>query len=82
MCPLYPLHFILTYSLVLTILWVLLKPTLASATSVLGPALRAHLNETILANLHEGKTANVIFFLEDIPEEAVGEILVKVINNF
>lgn len=81
MCPLYPIHLVLTYGAVVVCVWAAGLGTLVGAVSNVA-SLRVHyvVNGTPVDTLdvHEGRQQQVTFYLDDLPPQAAGEVLIRV----
>ncbi|KAG0712038.1 P3 protein [Chionoecetes opilio] len=84
MCPLYPVHLVLMYGGLVVCVWLAgLGTVLASAAEVAQLSVRLTVNDTLVdtLDLQEGDEKMVTFYLDDLPPQAVGEVLIKDENS-
>lgn len=84
MCPLYPVHLVLMYGALLVGVWMAgLGTVMAAASEVSLLKVRLHVNDTPVDTLDikEGEEKMVTFYIDDLPIQAAGDILLKDENN-
>lgn len=81
MCPLYPVHLVLMYGALLVCVWVAGLGTLVGAVSRASSlGVRLNLNNTpaYALSVAEGHQETVTFYIDDLPPQAAGDILIEV----
>ncbi|XP_066942403.1 ileal sodium/bile acid cotransporter-like [Macrobrachium rosenbergii] len=80
MCPLYPVHLVLMYGSLLLCVWAAGLGTIVGAVAqATTMKVRLHLNDTLVHDLdvQEGEEKQVTFYIDDLPAEAIGELMIK-----
>ncbi|KAG7171292.1 Solute carrier family 10 member 6-like 3 [Homarus americanus] len=83
MCPLYPVHLVLMYGAVLVCVWVAgLGSVVTAAAEVATLKVRLQLSNNNdstnnILSVKEGEVKQVTFYIDDLPPQAVGDILIK-----
>ncbi|XP_027236984.2 ileal sodium/bile acid cotransporter [Penaeus vannamei] len=84
MCPLYPVHLVLMYGALLVCVWVAGLGTLVGAVSRASSlGVRLNLNNTpaYALSVAEGHQETVTFYIDDLPPQAAGDILIEEIQS-
>ncbi|CAL4068383.1 unnamed protein product [Meganyctiphanes norvegica] len=83
MCPLYPVHLVLTYGALVLVVWMAgLGAVVGAASQAAKLKVRYHLNNITTENngfldITEGETQQVTFYLDDLSAEAAAQILIQ-----
>ncbi|RXG67887.1 Solute carrier family 10 member 6 [Armadillidium vulgare] len=80
MCPLYPLHLIFSWGFLILFLWIWGGQTLASALEMKTESSIQLLMDQVTVNevnVNEGEEKTITVFIEDLPPDAVAELLLK-----
>lgn len=80
MCPLYPIHLVLAYGMVVVCVWLAgLGTVVAAASEVASLKVRYLVNNTPVDTLdvYEGKQKEVAFYIDDLPPQVAGELLLQ-----
>lgn len=83
MCPLYPVHLVLMYGALLVGVWMAgLGTVMAAASEVALLKVRLLINDTSVDSLDvkEGHEEMITFYLDDLPIQAAGDILIQVMR--
>lgn len=78
MCPLYPVHLVLMYGSLLAFVWLAgLGSVVSAAAQATTLKVRLHVNDTLIKDLdiQEGEEKQVTFFIDDLPSQAIGELM-------